>query len=171
MTDASSKAVNDAAAPFINWHRDTYLSTGGAEGHIVDVTSAGGHAFSTHLLLKTIGRKSGKTYFTPLTYGDIGGEVAIIASKAGADHNPDWFENLRARPEVEFQIATQAFRATWREPEGEEYQKIWDFMVDGFPFYASYQSSTSRKIPLVVMKAIEPIPVFKESDATGLRQY
>ena len=45
------------------------------------------------------------------------------------------------------------------------------FMVDGFPFYASYQASTSRKIPLVVMKAIEPIPVFQESDATGVRQY
>ena len=76
-----------------------------------------------------------------------------------------------AQSEVEVQIATQAFRATWREPEGAEYQKIWDFMVDGFPFYADYQKSTSRKIPLVVMKAIEPIPVFQQSDATGHRQY
>jgi len=164
MTDASSKAVNDAAAPFINWHRDTYLKTGGAEGHIVDVTSAGGHAFSTHLLLKTIGRKSGKTYFTPLTYGDIGGEVAIIASKAGADHNPDWFENLRVRPEVEFQIATQAFRATWRETDGAEREKLWAFMEEILPVYASYKAATTRKIPLVMMKIIEPIPVFRPED-------
>ena len=44
-------------------------------------------------------------------------------------------------------------------------------MVDGFPFYADYQAGTSRRIPLVMMQAVEPIPVFKPEDATGTRQY
>ncbi len=44
-------------------------------------------------------------------------------------------------------------------------------MVDVFPSYASYQASTDREIPLVMMKLVEPIAVFKESDATGTRQY
>ena len=73
--------------------------------------------------------------------------------------------------EVEFQVATQAFRGTWREPEGAEREQVWNFMVDCHPFYASYQASTERQIPLVMMKAIEEIPVFKASDATGTRQF
>jgi hypothetical protein len=71
---------------------------------------------------------------------------------------------------VEFQIATQAFRGTWREPAGEERQKVWDFFIDCHPFYQAYQDSTERLIPLVLLTAIDPIPVFTESDATGIRQ-
>jgi hypothetical protein len=72
-----------------------------------------------------------------------------------------------AAPEVDFQIATQAFRATWREPVGAERQKIWDFMAHCYPFYAEYQTRTSREIPLVMMKPIEPIAVFGEADISG----
>ena len=43
-------------------------------------------------------------------------------------------------------------------------------MQDCFPFYTTYQSSTKRLLPLVMMKVIGPTPVFKESDATGIRQ-
>ena len=44
-------------------------------------------------------------------------------------------------------------------------------MVDNFPFYANYQQSTTRVLPLVMMTGLEAIPVFKESDATGQRQF
>ena len=44
-------------------------------------------------------------------------------------------------------------------------------MVDCHPFYANYQASTDRTIPLVMMSALEEIPVFKASDATGVRQF
>ena len=71
---------------------------------------------------------------------------------------------------VDFQVATQAFRGTWREPQGAERDKVWAFMVDCHPFYASYQASTARVIPLVMLQAGESIPVFKASDATGIRQ-
>jgi deazaflavin-dependent oxidoreductase (nitroreductase family) len=97
--------------------------------------------------------------------------VVIVASKGGADHHPAWYLNLHDSPTVEFQIATQAFRATWREPEGDERDKVWSFVVDNFPPYAAYQASTERQIPLVMLKAVEPIAVFKESDADGLRQF
>ena len=97
--------------------------------------------------------------------------MVICASKGGADNHPPWYLNIRDSEFIEFQIATQAFRASWREPEGAEREKIWAFMVDVFPSYATYQASTDRRIPLVMMKAIEPIEVFKESDATGARSF
>ena len=171
MTDETAAAIRETRRDFISDHRDAYLKSGGAEGHVMDITVVGGHAFTTHCLIKYKGRKSGKIFITPLIYGDIGGEVVIVASKGGADHHPDWYLNIAESPQVEFQIATQAYRGTWREPQGDERKKIWDFMVDVFPSYANYQASTDRQIPLVMIKAAESIPVFKESDATGLRQF
>lgn len=171
MSDDTSAVIREARKDWVTEHREKYLRSGGAEGHIEDLTAVGAHDFGTHLLLKYKGRKSGKVFITPLCYGDIGGEVVIVASKGGADTHPEWYLNLKAQDEVEFQIATQAFRGTMREPEGAERAKIWAFMVDCYPFYASYQASTERVIPLVMLKAKEAIPVFKESDATGIRSY
>ena len=49
--------------------------------------------------------------------------------------------------EIEFQIATQAFRSIWREPTGEERAKVWSFLIDCHPFCASYQASTASILP------------------------
>jgi deazaflavin-dependent oxidoreductase (nitroreductase family) len=163
----STNTIPPALRAWITAHRDGYLRSGGAQGHIVDGRGSGGHFFAANCLIKFKGRKSGKTFITPLAYGAIGGEVVIVASKGGADEHPAWYLNVRESPEIAFQIATQAFRAAWREPAGAERKKIWDFMVDCFPFYATYQASTSRIIPVVVMKPLEEIPVFKESDLTA----
>jgi deazaflavin-dependent oxidoreductase (nitroreductase family) len=90
----------------------------------------------------------------------------ICASKGGADDSPQWYHNILASRTVDFQVATQAFRASWREPHGAEREKVWAFMVDSYPFYGIYQTRTARIIPLVMMKAIEPIPAFSEADLT-----
>ncbi len=170
MSDESSAAISAVRRDWVTEHREMYLRSGGAEGHIMDITPVGGRFFATHCLVKYRGRKSGKIFITPLCYADIGGEVVICGSKGGADHHPEWYLNIAASNEIEFQIATQAFRGSWREPEGAERKKVWDFFIDCHPFYANYQASTSRILPLVMMKPLEAIPVFKESDATGTRQ-
>jgi len=171
MSDASSAEIRDQRRDWVTEHREMYLRSGGTQGHIMDITVVGGRSFATHCLVKYTGRKSGRTFITPLCYADIGGEVVICASKGGADTHPEWYLNIRASKDIEFQVATQAFRATWREPSGAEREKIWNFMVDCFPFYATYQTTTKRVLPLVMLKAVEAVPVFKESDATGTRNY
>lgn len=171
MSNESSAAISATRRDWVTEHREMYLRSGGAKGHIMDITPVGGRPFATHCMIKYVGRKSGRVFITPLCYADIGGEVVIVASKGGADVHPEWYLNLKAADEVLFQVATQAFRGTWREPEGEERRKVWDFIVDCHPFYASYQAATDRVIPLVMMKALEEIPVFTEADATGTRQF
>jgi deazaflavin-dependent oxidoreductase (nitroreductase family) len=170
MSDETSAARRVKIKDFIISHRRDYLESGGVKGHIVNSLKLGGHYLQTHILLKYRGRKSGKIFISPLIYADIGGEVVIVASKGGADHHPAWYLNICESPEVEFQVGTQAFRGTWREPVGAEREKVWAFMVDCFPAYAGYQSSTDRQIPLVMMKPTEEIPVFKPEDATGERE-
>ena len=151
---------------WVKEHRALYLRSGGTKGHIMDITGAGGFPFGTHCLIRNKGRKSGRTMINALCYGAIGGEVVICASKGGADVSPQWYHNILASKTVDFQIATQAFRASWREPVDAEREKVWGFMVDCFPFYAVYQTRTKRIIPLVMMKALEKIPVFSERDLT-----
>ena len=86
----------------------------------MDVSAVGGRALTTHCLIKCVGRKSAKVYVRPLIYGNVGGEIVIVASKGGADTHPGWYLNVLASNTIGVQIATQAFEATWREPEGEE---------------------------------------------------
>lgn len=170
MGESEFAAIRAANRSWIDDHRERYLKSGGVEGHIIDLTSSGGLAFATHLLLKYKGRKTGKTYIAPLCYGDIAGEVAIIASKGGSDFHPAWYLNIRDQPSIDFQIATQAFRGTLREPQGEEREHVWQMMVENFPFYANYRASTERVIPVVLLKAAEPIPVFRFEEAEGWRE-
>ena len=170
MSDESSAVIREARKDWVTEHRNNYIRSGGAIGHIDDLTPVGGRTFGYHVLIKHVGRKSGKTFIIPLCYGAIGGEVVIVGSKGGAEKHPEWYVNLKNGSPLAFQIASQAWNATWREPEGAERQKIWDYMVDCYPFYADYQASTDREIPLVLMKGVESIPVFKEEDATGVRQ-
>jgi deazaflavin-dependent oxidoreductase (nitroreductase family) len=166
MSDESSAAVIAAQHDAIAQHRALYIGSGGAQGHIGDSTAIGGHNFSTRCLVRYKGRKSGKIFITPLIYGSIGGEVVICGSKGGADHHPAWYLNIvGGSREIDFQIATQAVRATWREPEGAERDKVWAFMIDVFPVYAGYQASTDRPLPLVMMKPVAEIPVFTDPDA------
>jgi deazaflavin-dependent oxidoreductase (nitroreductase family) len=169
MSDDSAAAIRDSRKDWMTEHREIYLRSGGTQGHIMDLAAVGGRSLGMHCLIRYKGRRSGRIFITPLCYGAIGGEVVIVASKGGADHHPAWYLNIRDSAVIDFQIATQAFRATWREAGGTEREKVWNFMVDCFPFYARYQASTDRVLPLVMMTPTEPIPVFREEDATGIR--
>lgn len=166
MNDQTSAEMFKQGIDWLSNHRRLYLSSGGRQGHLIDLTFSGGKGFSTHLLLRYVGRKSGKVYINPVFYGIIGNEVTIVASKGGADHHPAWYLNLVSRDKVEFQIATQAFRGTWREPQGAEREAVWKAMVANNGSFARYQSTTQRQIPLVMMKMREEIPVFSEADVS-----
>lgn len=163
MSEATAE-LSPGRAGWVGDHRTLYLRSGGSAGHIMDLTEVGGHALTTHCLIRHIGRRSGRTLITPLIYGAIGGEVVVVASNSGADRDPDWYGNLCARGAVDFQIATQAFRGSWREPDGHERGRVWDHMVGVFPPYADYRAATARRIPIVMLAATGPMPVFGDDE-------
>jgi deazaflavin-dependent oxidoreductase (nitroreductase family) len=145
-------------------HLHRYLQSGGTEGHFYDFGPINDEGYQPICLIKHVGRKTGRTLILPLIYGMVEGEIVMVASKGGAPTHPAWYLNIAAASEVHVQVATQAFRATWREPAGTDRQRIWDVMVAIYPPYAEYQESTDRLIPLVSMKPVAAIPVFKEAD-------
>ena len=172
MTDETAAAIRETRRDFISDHRDAYLKSGGTEGHVMDITAVGGHAFTTALPDQVQG---------PQERQDLHHAADLWRHRRrGRDlsHRRAAPTTIRTGTSTSRKAARSNSRSprrpsarTWREPQGDEREKIWDFMVDVFPFYANYQASTDRQIPLVMMKAIESIPVFKESDATGMRQF
>jgi len=160
MGDAEADAIRASRGDWVSQHLETYLASGGTKGHIMDIRETGGREMTTHCLIKCVGRKSGKTYVRPLIYGNVGGEIVVVASKGGADAHPLWYLNIVASETIGVQIATQAFEATWREPEGDERHDVWAYMTHLYPPYLVYQRSTTRHIPLVMLQTGRAIDVF-----------
>jgi deazaflavin-dependent oxidoreductase (nitroreductase family) len=164
MADADAAAIRASRADWTAQHLATYLETGGAQGHILDLNDVGGRTCTTHCLIRYTGRKSGQHYIKPLIYGNFGGEIVIVASKGGADSHPEWYRNILSGETLDVQIATQAFEASWREPDGDERHQVWEYMCHLYPPYIAYQQSTSRRIPVVMLKPLRPIATFTAVD-------
>jgi deazaflavin-dependent oxidoreductase (nitroreductase family) len=108
MGDADAAAIRAARGDWVSEHLETYLTSGGTQGHILDLSEVGGRALTTHCLIKCVGRKSAKVYVKPLIYGNVGGEIVIVASKGGADTHPGWYLNVLASNTIGVQIALPA---------------------------------------------------------------
>jgi len=112
----------------------------------------GNFAGAPLLLLHTVGAKSGEERINPVMYQALDGDsVAVFASKAGMDSNPDWYHNVVANPEVTAEIGTRTGRFIARVAEGDERERIWTRQKSAYPNFADYERNTSRQIPVVVL--------------------
>jgi deazaflavin-dependent oxidoreductase (nitroreductase family) len=84
-------------------------------------------------------------------YQDLGGPVAVFASKAGAPTNPDWYHNLVANPDVSAEIGTETHRFRARIADEAERERIWARQKQDYPGFADYETRTDRQIPVVVL--------------------
>lgn len=115
----------------------------------------GGQFAGTPMILITHkGAKSGRAYTTPLVYTRDGDRVVIVASKAGAPNNPDWYHNLAANPAVTVEIGTEKFEARARVTFGEERERLFNAHAKMMPQFNEYKSKTSRQIPVIVLERI-----------------
>src|SRR4051812_5553406 len=80
------------------------------------------------LLLHTIGAKSGLERVNPMRYFIDDDRYVVIASKGGADTNPDWYRNLVAHPEVSVEVGTEQFAAIAALPSEPERTKLYEKM-------------------------------------------
>jgi deazaflavin-dependent oxidoreductase (nitroreductase family) len=121
----------------------TYLASGGTEGHESDGVYT--------LVLVTTGRRTGEPRRTCLIYGTSGDDFVVVASKGGADEDPEWFMNLQSDPSVGVQAGTRRFTARARVASPAEREPLWAQMVSVFPLYAEYTQKTDRVIPIVLL--------------------
>jgi deazaflavin-dependent oxidoreductase (nitroreductase family) len=95
-------------------------------------------------------------------YGfDDADRLVVVGSLGGAAKDPAWAGNLRAHPNATVKRGRDLRSVRAREVEGDERERLWRLVVEGFPLYATYQRRTKRTIPLFVL---EPGPG-SESDS------
>ena len=127
-------------------HVRRYQQSDGEDGHIWNGVPT--------LLLTTTGRRSGRSFTTPLIYGRHGDSYVVVASKGGAPRHPDWYMNLSENPEVGLQVAADRFTARARTAGPDEKPAVWSTMAEIWPEYDLYQTRTSRVIPVVILERV-----------------
>jgi deazaflavin-dependent oxidoreductase (nitroreductase family) len=108
------------------------------------------------ILLGTTGARTGRPRTSPLACYADGDRLLIVASKAGADTDPDWFRNLVAEPSVQVRRWEDGELAEYRAtatvlPEAER-ERAWAWLTARAPGFAEYQTRTSRVIPVVALQ-------------------
>lgn len=107
------------------------------------------------ILVTHTGAKSGNSYTSPLVYSRDGDAYVIIASKAGAPDNPQWFGNLVAHPSITVEVGTEKFAATARVAAADERARLYRAQADAMPNFDEYAKNTTREIPVVVLDRVK----------------
>jgi deazaflavin-dependent oxidoreductase (nitroreductase family) len=103
------------------------------------------------LLLHTVGARSGQPRVNPMMYLADGDRYLVFASKAGSDHNPDWYWNLLANPEATIEVGDETIAVRATELTGAERDEKYRLQSERYPGFAGYQQKTSRLIPVIAL--------------------
>ncbi len=123
---------------------DEFRANGGVVG--------GPIAGASMVLLTTTGAKSGQPRTMPLVYFADGDRMLIVASKAGAPTNPDWYYNLVANPDVTLEIGTEKFPARATVVGEPERTQLFERIAASNPGFGEYQKKTTRTIPVIALE-------------------
>lgn len=104
------------------------------------------------LLLEHRGRKSGKTYITPLLYIADGADTVIVASQGGLPEHPQWYHNLRAAPDVHIQIGRDRRPVHAITADPHQRARLWPMLVEAYADFDTYQAWADREIPVVILR-------------------
>lgn len=133
---------------------------------IDDLRAHGGRASSGPfrggdvLILTTRGARSGEHRETPLAFSRDGDNLVIVASKGGAPTNPAWFHNLVKHPTVTVEVLGKKYEAAARVVSDDgEYERLYAEHARKMPGFNDYRRMTTRRIPVVVLEAIDSAQV------------
>jgi len=139
-----AKAIPIVVRAMSATHAFTYRLSGGRLG--------GSFGKAPVLLLKTTGRKSGKTRETPLMHIKDGDTYTLMASNGGRDTHPAWYWNLLTDPNASIRLGAveQAVRAEPASPE--QASQLWPKFVGMYKSYEGYRKKSARQIPIVLLR-------------------
>ena len=136
----------DVTTAILKVHQAIYEGTQGFLGHrMIGVPS---------LLLRTTGRKTGKTRTAALVYAKDGDRYIVVGSNGGGPTSPGWIFNAQANPNVEVQTGRRRFPATAELIEAGDpaYERLWVLTnAKNHGRYDAYQRNTARPIPLLAL--------------------
>lgn len=123
-------------------HAEVYERSGGRIGAWLGLPT---------LLLSVTGRKSGKTYATPLVYFKDGDSYVVVGSDGAAKRDPQWWKNLRVDPNCEVRVGRKKLSAKASLASGANRERLWEIGKTVNPMWSKYQTRTDRTLPVVVL--------------------
>ena len=103
------------------------------------------------LLLTVRGRRSGRSYTTPVVYLDHAGGFAVVGTAGGSPDEPQWFKNLRSAEHATVELGDQQLQVDVRIVPEAERQALWArFLAEGTTF-ASYERKTDRPFAIALL--------------------
>lgn len=127
---------------FFKTHAVVYERSGGRIGAWLGLPT---------LLLTFTGRKSGKTYSTPLVYFQDGDRYVVVGSDGAARQDPQWWKNLKANPQGSIRVGRKQLDVTATLATGDERGRLWEIGKGFNPMWSKYQTRTERELPVVVL--------------------
>ena len=126
------------------WVRDQVEKFEASDGQEANTLRDGGDPI---VVITSVGAKSGNLRKNPVMRVERDGIYVAIASKGGADDQPEWYYNFVAHPEVELQDG--AVKKTYRVDlvEGDGAGRPVAAGGRHLATYASYQKKTDRADP------------------------
>jgi deazaflavin-dependent oxidoreductase (nitroreductase family) len=101
------------------------------------------------VLLTHRGRRSGRTFTTPLLHVRDGDDLVVAASNGGVDAEPQWWLNLQADPRGEAEVRGRRWPVVAAPVAEADRDRLWQALMDRCPTYDSYQAKVTRRIALV----------------------
>lgn len=144
------RVVTRVGLGLLHVHQAIYEATDGRVGHRFFGVPC--------LLLRTTGRRTGKTRTAALAYARDGEDHVVVGSLGGSDRGPGWLHNLRARPQVEAQVGRDRFpaSATVVARGDDDYDRLWRLVNENSGGrYDRYQAKTNRPIPVVSLTRLQ----------------
>lgn len=135
--------MNPVSRLFVRINTSLYQFTNGRVGSNLGTQSV--------LLLYSIGRKSGKTYVTPLSFYRDSENYVVAGSNWGSEQPPDWLKNLLVQPHTQIQILDKTFDVSASLAEGAERERLWKLVAARNAQILEYQAGLKRQIPIVIL--------------------
>jgi F420H(2)-dependent quinone reductase len=132
----------------------TVVQRHAARAHIALLRGTGGRLGNRFrggdvVLLTHRGRRSGRTFTTPLLHVRDGDDIVVAASNGGVDAEPQWWLNLQADPHGEVEVRGRRWAVVAVPVEDSDRSRLWQALMDRCPTYDDYQAKVSRRIALV----------------------
>jgi deazaflavin-dependent oxidoreductase (nitroreductase family) len=105
-----------------------------------------------HILLTTVGAKSGQRRTVPLrVFREEGDRLIVVAGNGGEPTHPGWYHNILADPQVTIENDRETYAATATVLSGEERAKLWTLFHEQHAGLSQYLAGTNRVVAVVAL--------------------
>jgi deazaflavin-dependent oxidoreductase (nitroreductase family) len=106
--------------------------------------------FKVHaLVLRTVGRRTGRARDVVLQYFPDGEGFVLVATNDGGASHPAWYLNLTAAGTAQVEVDGRRVPVSATELTGDEAAAWWDRILDRAPDYERYARAARRTFPIV----------------------